>query len=78
MDEPVEIELKLDFDPADRDRLAACPLFGPETAATRRLADSSPYSQKMRASSVAPHVFTISAAVIGMEGPSRISSGPSA
>nr|WP_047168332.1 CHAD domain-containing protein [Sphingomonas sp. Y57] len=37
MDEPVEIELKLDFDPADRDRLVACPLFGPEPAATRRL-----------------------------------------
>lgn len=38
MDELVEIELKLDFDPADRGRLAACPLFGPEPAATRRLA----------------------------------------
>lgn len=38
MDEPVEIELKLDFDPADRDRLAACALFGPEPAAKRRLA----------------------------------------
>jgi len=38
MDEPVEIELKLDFDPADRDRLASCALFGPEPAAKRRLA----------------------------------------
>lgn len=38
MDDPVEIELKLDFDPADRDALAACSLFGTEPAATRRLA----------------------------------------
>lgn len=40
MDEPVEIELKLDFDPADRDRLAACPLFGAAPAMTRRLAST--------------------------------------
>lgn len=37
MDEPVEIELKLDIDPVDRAQLAACPLFGPESAASRRL-----------------------------------------
>lgn len=38
MDEPVEIELKLDFDPVDRDGLIASPLMGPEPAAKRRLA----------------------------------------
>ncbi|KQX18011.1 MULTISPECIES: CYTH and CHAD domain-containing protein [unclassified Sphingomonas] len=38
MNQPVEIELKLDFDPADRERLAACSLLGPAPAATRRLA----------------------------------------
>jgi triphosphatase len=38
MDEPVETELKLAFDPADHERLAASPVFGPEPAATRRLA----------------------------------------
>jgi len=38
MDEPVETELKLDFDPADRDALESCGLFGTSPSVPRRLA----------------------------------------
>lgn len=37
MDDPVEIELKLEYDPAERERLIACALFAPESQTTKRL-----------------------------------------
>lgn len=37
MDEPVEIELKLEYDPADRERLVACALLPTEGRANKRL-----------------------------------------
>ena len=40
MDDPVEIELKLEFDPTERDRLATCGLLGSEVATPLRLAAS--------------------------------------
>ncbi|KKC27846.1 CYTH and CHAD domain-containing protein [Sphingomonas sp. SRS2] len=37
MTDPVEIELKLEYDPADRDRLLASPLLGSQSGRQRRL-----------------------------------------
>ena len=37
MTDPVEVELKLEYDPADRDRLLASPLLGSQTGRQRRL-----------------------------------------
>ena len=37
MDDPVEVELKLEYDPADRERLLASPLLGASGGQPKRL-----------------------------------------